>query len=75
MNYLRAKGLNDVIANLRQPVLGICLGMQLLCEFSEENSTECLGILPYKVRKFTAENLKVPQVGWNNVFRFEIEAF
>ena len=68
MRFLREKQLDETIKNLTQPVLGICLGMQLLCEFSEENDTKCLGILPYKVRKFESENLKIPQMGWNNVF-------
>ena len=75
MDYLREKGLDEVIVNLRQPVLGICLGMQLLCEFSEENNTECLGILPYKVRKFNDVKLKVPQVGWNNIFDLKSRLF
>jgi glutamine amidotransferase len=65
MNYLRERKLDDVIKSLRQPVLGICLGMQLLCRFSEENDTECLGILPYNVRRFPDNELKVPQIGWN----------
>lgn len=68
MRFLREKKLDQAIKSLVQPVLGICLGMQLLCGFSEENETECLGILPYKVRKFESENLKVPQIGWNNIF-------
>jgi glutamine amidotransferase len=68
MRFLREKKLDQAIKNLVQPVLGICLGMQLLCEFSEENDTNCLGILPYKVRKFEAEKLKIPQMGWNNIF-------
>ncbi len=68
MNYLRTRNLETVIKSLTQPVLGICLGMQLLCEFSEENETLCLGVLPYRVRKFPTDNLKVPQIGWNNVF-------
>jgi len=75
MNYLRTRNLEAVIKSLRQPVLGICLGMQLLCEFSEENNTKCLGILPYRVRKFTAANLKVPQIGWNNVFGLKTDLF
>ncbi len=75
MRYLRAKGLDETIKNLAQPVLGICLGMQLLCEFSEENDTECLGILPYSVKKFTSENLKIPQMGWNNIFDLKSALF
>lgn len=68
MNYLRERKLDNVIRSLRQPVLGICLGMQLLCRFSEENDTDCLGILPYIVRRFPDNGLKVPQIGWNNIF-------
>jgi glutamine amidotransferase len=75
MNYLRGKNLDKVIVNLTQPVLGVCLGMQLLCEFSEENNTKCLGIVPYTVRKFNDKNLKVPQVGWNNVFDLKSKLF
>jgi glutamine amidotransferase len=75
MNYLRQKGLNAVIKNLTQPVLGVCLGMQLLCEFSEENETECLGILPYKVRRFASDALKIPQMGWNNIFDLKSPLF
>ncbi|HEY0458936.1 MAG TPA: imidazole glycerol phosphate synthase subunit HisH [Pyrinomonadaceae bacterium] len=68
MAYLRAKNLDEVIKSLAQPVLGICLGMQLLCDFSDENETACLGLLPYRVRRFESENLKIPQMGWNNIF-------
>ncbi len=75
MRFLREKKLDETIKNLTQPVLGICLGMQLLCEFSEENNTKCLGILPYKVRKFESENLKIPQMGWNNVFDLKSNLF
>ncbi len=69
MNYLRANGLDDVIRSLKQPVLGICLGMQLLGLSSEENDTECLGIIPFRVRRFTAGELKIPHIGWNRIFR------
>jgi glutamine amidotransferase len=67
MGYLRTRKLDRVIKSLRQPVLGICLGMQLLCSFSEENDTDCLGVLPYRVRRFPNGDLKVPQIGWNNI--------
>jgi glutamine amidotransferase len=69
MKYLRDRGLDKIIKNLRQPVLGICLGMQLMCRYSEENDTECLGIFDTTVKKFQVENLqlKVPQIGWNKV--------
>lgn len=75
MRFLREKNLDKVIKSLTQPVLGICLGMQLLCESSDENETECLGILPYRVRRFESENLKIPQIGWNNIFDLKSELF
>ena len=75
MNYLRTRNLDEVIKNLKQPVLGVCLGMQLLCELSEENATKCLGILPYKVRKFASDTLKIPQMGWNNIFDLKGDLF
>ncbi|OWK73273.1 imidazole glycerol phosphate synthase subunit HisH [Flavobacteriaceae bacterium JJC] len=65
MQYLREKGLDEVIKSLKQPVLGICLGMQLLCESSEEGNTKTLGIFKTKVKKFPHEDL-VPHTGWNN---------
>ena len=66
MTYLRARGLDRVISSLSQPFLGICLGLQLLCEASEEGDTACLGIFPHRVRRFTG-SLKVPHMGWNDV--------
>lgn len=75
MDYLRSRKLDSVIKSLTQPVLGICLGMQLLCESSEENETRCLGIVPYRVRKFVSDKLKVPQMGWNNIFDLKSELF
>jgi glutamine amidotransferase len=68
MRYLRLKNLDRVIKSLKQPILGICLGMQLLCSYSEENNTDCLHVFPYTVRKFEVDNLKVPQIGWNDIF-------
>jgi len=70
MGYLKARGLVQVIRDIKQPFLGVCLGLQLLCEHSEENDTECLGIFPVKVKKFIPENsqeFKVPHVGWNEL--------
>jgi glutamine amidotransferase len=75
MAYLRGRGLDSVIRSLKQPVLGICLGMQLLCAHSEENDTECLGILPHRVRKFESGGLKVPHIGWNNFFDLRSKLF
>jgi len=70
MNGLRENNLDRVIKELRQPVLGICVGMQLLCAHSEENDTDCLGIVPIEVRRFTTAGnaIKIPQVGWNNIY-------
>lgn len=67
MAYLREKGLDKLILSLKQPVLGICLGMQLLCAHSEENNTNCLGIFSESVKKFPNLDLKVPQIGWNTI--------
>lgn len=66
MQSLRKNGLDKVIINLKQPVLGICLGMQLLCEHSEENDTPCLGVFKDKVKRFSGA-VKVPQMGWNTI--------
>jgi glutamine amidotransferase len=65
MKHLRERGLDEVIKNLKQPVLGICLGLQLLCSYSEEGETECLGIFDTVVRKLPPHD-KVPHIGWNN---------
>ena len=67
MNYLKSKGLDKLICSLTQPVLGICLGMQLMCAHSEENNTTCLGIFSQKVKRFSEVGLKIPQIGWNNI--------
>ena len=66
MNKLRSNGLDLLIPKLKQPVLGICLGMQLLCKKTEEGDTKCLGILPIEVVRFP-NTVKVPQMGWNLV--------
>ena len=69
MQSLVENGLDDVLRSLRQPVLGICVGMQLLCRHSEENNTACLGIIPIDVKKFSAApGIKVPQMGWNMIY-------
>lgn len=68
MDRLRARGLDTLIPELRQPLLGVCLGLQLLFERSEEDSVECLGILPGVVRRFVeAPGRPVPHMGWNQV--------
>jgi glutamine amidotransferase len=66
MKYLKETGLHKLIPALTQPVLGICLGQQLMCNFSEENNTECLGIFNTTVKKFPPTEL-VPHMGWNNL--------
>ena len=75
MRFLRERKLDEAIKSLRQPVLGICLGMQLLCEFSKENETECLGIIPAKVKRFDSGELKIPQIGWNNIANLQSKLF
>ncbi len=68
MKYLKDKQLDKVIPKLKQPVLGICLGMQLMCSHSEENTTQCLNIFELPVKKFIATHVnKVPHTGWNNL--------
>ena len=69
MSYLRQHGLDEVIRSLRQPVLGICIGQQLMCRHSEEGDTDCLGIFPVDVLKFrpTRHEDKVPHMGWNEL--------
>lgn len=108
MRYLRERELDKLIINLKQPVLGICLGMQLMCKYSEENKTDCLGIFDEQVKLFRPEkaapkktkeeqliqqlneilvieetpqeeetnsNLKVPQIGWNNIYNLKTDLF
>lgn len=68
MARLHELDLVELLRSLRQPVLGICLGMQLLCEYSEEGDTDCLGLISAPVRRFArAPGLRVPHMGWNNV--------
>ncbi len=66
MIYLKNKGLDKVIQSLTQPTLGICLGLQLMCRYSEEGDTECLGIFDATVKKFPVTDI-VPHMGWNNL--------
>jgi glutamine amidotransferase len=75
MNSLKQNNLDKVIRDLKQPVLGICVGMQLLCRHSEENETDCLDIVPVPVKKFTQKEIKVPQVGWNNIYNLKTDLF
>ncbi|WP_027303068.1 imidazole glycerol phosphate synthase subunit HisH [Rudanella lutea] len=68
MAYLRERGLDRLIPSLKQPVLGTCIGMQLMCRHSEENNTTCMGIFDIDVRRLPADGgLKVPHMGWNNI--------
>lgn len=66
MNYLRARKLDQVLVDLNQPFLGICLGMQLMCKHLEEGDTTGLGLIDATVRKFSADH-KVPHMGWNDI--------
>lgn len=66
MNYLRQTKLNELIPTLTQPFLGICLGMQLMCNYSMEGNTPCLGIFDELIQRFPAAN-KVPHIGWNKL--------
>jgi len=83
MHYLKERRLDSVIKNLKQPVLGICLGMQLMCKYSEENATDCLGIFDEEVKKFSpsslaerrTETIKVPQIGWNTIHDLKTDLF
>ena len=71
MAYLKERKLDQVLKDLKQPVLGVCLGMQLMCAYSEENDTECLGIFEEHVRSFIkpeTSNAKIPQIGWNKIY-------
>ena len=74
MAKLRATGLDKVIPTLKQPVLGICLGMQLMCHSSEEGKTEGLGIFDLDVVKFS-KKVKVPQIGWNQISKLKSKLF
>lgn len=76
MESLQQTGLCDTIRSLRRPVLGICVGMQIMCRWSEEGNTECLGIFDSKVKKFIPdEGLKVPHMGWNRISNLESKLF
>jgi imidazole glycerol-phosphate synthase subunit HisH len=75
MQYLRERELDKVIKGLTQPVLGICLGLQLFCAHSEENDAECLGIFDNQVRLFPAGAQKVPHIGWNGITHLQSPLF
>lgn len=76
MQYLQKTGLDQVIKNLTQPVLGICLGMQLLCKHSEEGNVDALGIFDIPVKKFTwQKGIKIPHMGWNQLEQLKSPLF
>jgi glutamine amidotransferase len=80
MAYLKKEGLDHLIPELKQPVLGICLGLQLMCSYSEENSTPCLGIFDEQVKRFIPEpgmefTTKVPHMGWNSISQLKSGIF
>ena len=77
MAYLKERNLDQLIVSLTQPVLGICLGMQLMCQHSAENDTNCLGIFEEQVLAFKATEMtqKVPQMGWNNIMNLKTDLF
>ena len=74
MNYLNTRGLAKVIISLKQPVLGICLGLQLMCRYSEEADTKCLGIFDAEVKLFPPVD-KIPHMGWNNFLTLRGDLF
>ena len=74
MKKLKATGLDQLIPQLTQPVLGICLGMQLMCKHSEEGDTKGLGIFNVEVKRFSNQ-VKVPQIGWNQISNLQTELF
>ena len=78
MKYLKERNLDSLISSLEQPVLGICLGMQLMCNYSEENDTSCLNVFEdVTVKRFlpVEKTIKVPQVGWNNIYNLQTNLF
>ena len=74
MKMLQESGLDKIIPTLKQPVLGICLGMQLMCNFSEEGNTKGLGIFDVEIKRFS-NAVKVPQMGWNTVSNLKSDLF
>jgi len=77
MKHLRETGLDEIIKNLRQPVLGICVGMQLMCRHSEEGNADCIGIFDAEVKRFIPEKQedKVPHMGWNTILNTKTGLF
>ena len=77
MKFLKERGMDKLIKSLKQPVLGICLGMQLMCKRSEEGDVECLNIFDVEVKKFVAQqqNEKIPHMGWNQIYALKSGLF
>ena len=76
MAFLKEKKLDQLIPSLKQPVLGVCLGMQLMCAYSEENETTCMGIFDQQVKRFQpTDGQKVPHMGWNNITQLKSDIF
>ncbi|MCF8289869.1 MAG: imidazole glycerol phosphate synthase subunit HisH [Chitinophagaceae bacterium] len=77
MTYLKERNLDQLIVSLKQPFLGICLGMQLMCQHSAENDTNCLGIFEEQVLAFKATEIvqKIPKMGWNNIMNLKTDLF
>ncbi|MCK9311902.1 MAG: imidazole glycerol phosphate synthase subunit HisH [Bacteroidales bacterium] len=77
MAYLQEHKLDELIRDLKQPVLGICIGLQLMCKHSEEGNTECLGIFDAEVKRFQSRKIsdKVPQMGWNTIHSLQTKLF
>jgi imidazole glycerol phosphate synthase, glutamine amidotransferase subunit len=75
MAYLKERNLDKVIISLKQPVLGICLGQQLMCRYSEEGDVNCLGVFSQQVKKFISPSHKIPQMGWNDIYDLKSPLF
>ena len=75
MAYLRERELDKLILSLTQPVLGICLGQHLMCQWSEEGDTRCIGVFDQEVKQFPAQKLKVPHMGWNSLDKVSGDLF
>jgi glutamine amidotransferase len=75
MERLREKNLDRFVLSCKKPLLGICLGMQLLCKYSEEGDTACVGVFDAGVKRFTDRKLKIPHVGWNEIYHYKGSLF
>lgn len=75
MLSLKGKNLDKLIKELKQPVLGICVGMQLLCDHSQERDTAGLGVFDVRVKRFPDAGIKIPQIGWNNIYDLKSALF